>query len=90
MRLHDMTTIQEWHFAVRLHPDLVSCMFGEDRESSDMEAKLASLCEFACAMDVSWHFFAGWNVEVPRQVPRDSRLSLATDVAKLARESRTW
>ena len=84
-----MATIQEWHFAVRLHPDLVSCMFGEDRESSDTEAKLASLCKLACAMDVSWHFFAGWNVEVPRQVPRDSRLSLATDVAKLARESRT-
>ena len=47
VRLHNMATIQEWHFSIGLHPDLVSCVFGEDGESGDVQAEFASLGELA-------------------------------------------
>lgn len=47
MRLHDMSTIQERHFAVRFNPDFVAYVFGEDGEGGDVQPEFSCLCELA-------------------------------------------
>lgn len=45
MRFDNMTTIQERHLSVRLDPDLISCVFCEDRKRRDVQSELSGLGE---------------------------------------------
>jgi hypothetical protein len=47
MRLHNMTSIQEWHLSIGFDPDLVAGVFGKDGEGGDVESEFASLGELA-------------------------------------------
>lgn len=47
MSLDDVTSIQERHLSIRLDPDLVSSMRGNDIEGGDVQSELARLCELA-------------------------------------------
>lgn len=47
VRLDDVATIQERHFAVGFDPDLVAGMLREDGERGDVEAEFTRLSEFA-------------------------------------------
>ena len=50
MCLDNVTTVQERHLSVRLDPDLCASMRGDDVQSSDVEAELASLGQLADAV----------------------------------------
>jgi ribosome biogenesis protein Nip4 len=47
MRFHNVTAVQERHFAVRFNPHFVAGMFGKNWEGGDVETKLSRLREFA-------------------------------------------
>lgn len=66
MGFEDVIAVEEWHFAIRLNPnlcfllleaqidaknstDFVLCVLSKIVESSDMQLKLATFCEFAKA-----------------------------------------
>lgn len=63
-------------------------MLGEGWESGDVKAELSCLGEFAY-LCVSLAPLLRTKKVVPKQVPRDSSLSLDIEVARFARESRT-
>jgi hypothetical protein len=48
MRLDHMTTVEEGHFAVGLHPHLVASVLRQNRQSCDVEAEFEGLGELAC------------------------------------------
>jgi hypothetical protein len=88
-----MATVQEWHLAIRLDPDLVSSMLGEERERRYVESEFAGLRELPCTLSVSSlqedQVCEKVGQIIPKQVPKDSSLSLDIEVARFARESRT-
>jgi hypothetical protein len=45
-RMNSLSTIQEGHLSVRLDPDLVPTVRGNDRESCNVESELHRLREF--------------------------------------------
>lgn len=45
--LDDVAAVQEGHFAVGLHPDLVPGVLGEDGQRGDVQAEFARLGELA-------------------------------------------
>lgn len=87
MSLDDITTVEERHLAIGLDPDLIPRVLRENRQSGDVNAKLASLGEFA--YNPVNHNLPIQARDSPRHVPRDNNLSRGIEVARLARESRT-
>ena len=60
MRLDNMTTVQKRHLSVRLHPDLISCVFCEDRKRSDVQSELSGLGELPQTGAQRQQLFAGY------------------------------
>jgi hypothetical protein len=89
MRFHNVTAIQERHFAVCFNPDFVAGMLGDNWEGGDVETKLSRLREFAYIFVRRVLLLNPRKIDVPKQVPKDSSLSLEIEVARFARESRT-
>lgn len=83
-----MPSIQKWHLPVLFYPDLVAGVLGEDWEGGDMKSELAGLGVLAYA-SVSRVLLARSRKYAPKQVPKESNLSLDIEVARFAIESRT-
>lgn len=103
MCLHNITTVQERHFAIRLDPDLVARVLGDDWEGGNMETKFACLGELAFVGVSCWIVpmfryaikgfqFEAWaysHRDIPKHVPKLKSLSLEIEVARFASDRRT-
>lgn len=49
VRLDDISTVQEWHFAIRLNPDLVPRMWRNDIKRCDVDPEFPSFGELSDA-----------------------------------------
>lgn len=59
--LDNVTTVQEGHLSVGLDPDLCASMRGDDVQSGDVEAELASLGQLADAVSQTQQVVSGYR-----------------------------